>query len=98
MLAWVDGLQAAMDAEHHPQAFLATLNQIFKIVALKAFPERRCAQLSGLEWVGFLREQMGDVAGTDGLVALATGPYEPAPGFDAVELCELTRTWIRRHG
>ena len=98
MLAWVDGLQTTVDAEHNPQAFLSTLNQIFKIVALKAFPEERCAQLSGHEWVGFLREQIGDAAGTDALVALATGPYEPAPGFDAAELCELTRTWIRRHG
>ena len=98
MLAWVDGLQASLDAEHHPQAFLSTLNQIFKIVALRAFPERRCAQLSGREWVDFLREQIGDSADAGALAALATGPYEPAPGFDAIELCELTRTWIRRHG
>ena len=98
MLAWVDGLQATVDARQNPQAYLSTLNQIFKIVALKAFPERRCAQLSGSDWVDFLREQIGEAAGTDALVALATGPYEPAPGFDAGALCELTRTWIRRHG
>lgn len=98
MLAWVDGLQATVDAERNPQAFLSTLNQIFKIVALKAFPEEHCVQLSGHEWVDFLHERIGDAAGTDALVALATGPYEPAPGFDASALCELTRTWIRRHG
>ncbi|MGD9020424.1 MAG: DUF4381 domain-containing protein [Lysobacterales bacterium] len=98
ILAWVDGLQATMDAEQNPQAFLSTLNQIFKIVALQAFPGHLCAQLSGSDWVDFLREQIGDAAGKDALVALATGPYEPAPGFDAVELCELTRAWIRRHG
>ena len=98
MLAWVDGLQATVDAEQNPQAFLSTLNQIFKIVALRAFPGSRCALLSGSEWVGFLREQIGDATGAEALDALATGPYEPAPGFDATALCELTRTWIRRHG
>ena len=98
MLAWVDGLQATVDAGQNPQAFLSILNQIFKIVALKAFPEHHCAQLSGSEWVDFLKEQIGDTAGTDALFALATGPYEPAPGFDAGALCELTRFWIRKHG
>jgi hypothetical protein len=98
MLAWVDGLQASMDAGRHPQAFLSMLNQIFKIVALRAFPERRCAQLSGPEWVDFVREQLGDASGSETLAVLATGPYEPAPHFDAGVLCELTRTWIRRHG
>jgi hypothetical protein len=94
----VDALAVSSDTRRQPQVFLSTLNQIFKIVALKAFPAGHCAQLSGGEWVCFLREQIGDVADIEALGVLATGPYEPAPAFDSEVLCELTRAWIRKHG
>lgn len=98
MLAWVEHLNSAMDPAKEPQAYLSTLNRIFKLVALRAFPDRHCAVLAGQEWVDFLVGQFGDAAAAGPLAALATGPYDPAPRFDAGELSHLTRLWIRKYG
>jgi hypothetical protein len=98
MLAWVDHLNHAVDAEREPQVWLATLNRIFKLVALRAFPNEHCAQLAGQDWVEFLVRQMGDLEAVDSLAVLASGPYDPAPEFDALSLSKLARLWIRRHG
>ena len=98
MLAWIEHLNTAIDAQREPQAYLSTLNRIFKLVALRAFPERHCASLAGQEWVDFLVAQIGDTDTADFLDVLATGPYDPAPQFDADTLSELTRLWIRRYG
>jgi len=98
MLAWVEQLNNSVDAEREPQVWLATLNRIFKVVALRAFPDRHCAVLAGQEWVDFLVSQFGNPDAAGPLAALASGPYDPAPRFDADELSELTRLWIRRHG
>ena len=98
MLAWVDQLNNSVDAEREPQVWLATLNRIFKVVALRAFPDRHCAVLAGQEWVDFLVGEFDDPEAAGHLAALANGPYDPAPRFDAAELSELTRLWIRRHG
>ena len=98
MLAWVDHLNSAVDAEREPQVWLATLNRIFKLVALRAFPDRHCAVLAGQEWVDFLVSQIDKPEAAGPLAALASGPYDPAPHFDADQLSDLTRLWIRRHG
>jgi len=98
MLAWIDALNAHVDPRRDPQAYLATLNRIFKLVALRAFPERRCASLSGQAWTAFLLEKLHDAPSTECLAALASGPYDPAPVFDAEKLSGLTRAWIRQYG
>ena len=98
MLAWVDHLNGSIDPEKQPQAYLSTLNRIFKLVALRAFPEQHCAALAGQEWVGFLTEKMGEPDSGSALDVLASGPYDPAPRFDPAAISELTRSWIRRHG
>ena len=98
MLGWVDHLNANIDPQRDPQAYLSTLNRIFKVVALRAFPDQHCALLAGQEWVQFLAEKMKNSPSTESLGALASGPYEPAPKFDSNTLSELTRHWIRKHG
>lgn len=98
MLAWVDQLNNTVDAEHEPQLWLATLNRILKLVALRAFPDRHCAVLAGQDWVDFLVGQIGQVDSKDSLTALASGPYDPAPRFDPSALSELARLWIHKHG
>ena len=98
MLAWVDHLNGSIDPESEPQAYLSTLNRIFKLVALRAFPEQHCAALAGQDWVRFLVEKMGDMDSGTALDALASGPYDPAPSFDPDVMNELTRSWIRQHG
>ena len=98
MLGWVDRLNENINPQRDPQAYLSTLNRIFKLVALRAFPDRQCAAMAGQEWVSFLIENMEKSPIAESLKVLATGPYDPSPSFDAESLSELTRTWIKRHG
>jgi hypothetical protein len=98
MLAWVDHLNATIDPQLQPQAYLATLNRIFKLVALRAYPESHCAALAGPDWVNFLTEKMNKSPSADSLNVLESGPYDPAPRFDPEVMSELTRHWIKQHG
>ena len=98
MLAWVDHLNASIDPLKQPQAYLATVNRIFKLVALRAFPEEQCAVMAGKEWVEFLTDKMHKTPSVDSLEVLASGPYDPAPGFDADTISGLSRIWIKQHG
>ena len=98
MLAWVDHLNANIDPDRDPQAYLSTLNRIFKLVALRAFPDQQCAVLNGQEWAGFLIQRMQNMPSADSLSVLASGPYDPAPRFDPDQMSELTRHWIKQHG
>lgn len=98
MLGWVEHLNANIDPRRDPQAYLSTLNRIFKLVAMRAFPNQQCAALNGQSWVNFLIENMAKSASAESLSVLATGPYDPAPKFDPQLMSELTRNWIRQHG
>lgn len=98
MLGWVEHLNANIDPRRDPQAYLSTLNRIFKLVAMRAFPARQCAALNGQDWVNFLIENMKKSQSAELLSVLATGPYDPAPKFDPELMSELTRNWIRQHG
>lgn len=98
MLAWVDLLNISTDPRSEPQAYLATLNRIFKLIALRAFPQQSCAQLSGQDWADFLIERMTKSPSAESLNILATGPYDPAPVFDPELLSNLARNWIKQHG
>jgi len=98
MLGWVDHLNSTIDPGRYPQAYLSTLNRIFKLVALRAFPGQQCAALAGQDWVDFLTDKMKKIQSTESLSVLASGPYDPAPRFDPELMSELTRFWIRQHG
>jgi hypothetical protein len=98
MLGWVDHLNANIDPRRNPQAYLSTLNRIFKLVALRAFPDQPCAALNGQEWVDFLIEKMHGSPAAESLKVLASGPYDPSPKFDHELLSGLTRRWIRQYG
>jgi hypothetical protein len=98
MLAWIDHLDTHVDPARDPHVYLATLNRIFKLVALRAFPDRQCASLSGQAWTDFLIEKMHKSPSAESLMVLASGPYDPAPVFDAEKLSGLTRSWIRQYG
>ena len=98
MLGWVDHLNANIDPDSHPQAYLSTLNRIFKLVAMRAFPAQQCAALNGQDWVDFLIENMTKSQSVESLGVLAAGPYDPAPKFDPELMSELACYWIRQHG
>lgn len=98
MLGWVEHLNANIDPQRDPQAYLSTLNRIFKLVAMRAFPAQQCAALNGQDWADFLIDKMKKSPSAESLGVLATGPYDPAPKFDPELMSELTRDWIRQHG
>ncbi len=98
MLAWIDHLNVSVDPQRDPQAYLSTLNRIFKLVALRAFPDQRCAALAGQDWADFLTGKMKTSKTSDSIKVLASGPYDPAPQFDPRLMSELTRNWIRQYG
>lgn len=81
-----------------PHEYLSRLNRLFRVVALQAFPDTACARLQGVEWVRFIRSKLPRRLPTDGLAALANGPYEPSPDFDAQALNKLARVWVGKHG
>lgn len=98
MLGWVDHLNASIDPTRDPHAYLSTLNRIFKLVALRAFPGQHCAVMAGQSWADFLIDKMNGSNSAGSLNVLASGPYDPAPQFDPEVMNELARLWIRRHG
>jgi len=98
MLAWIDHLNATVDPHKDPHCYLSTLNRVFKVVALQAFPGQQCALMAGHEWTDFLHQNLKTRQSGEVLSVLASGPYKPAPQFDPAVISELARAWIKQHG
>ena len=94
----LDAIGQELDPQGDAQQYLASLNRLFRAVALKAFPGTGCAGLQGEEWVTFIRSLLPENTDDPSLTALARGPYEPVPDFDARSLAAHARTWVRRYG
>ena len=90
LLRSLDTLRERHDPTTEPQAWLAALNRLLKVSAMRSHPGEGAGSLTGEAWVGFLGDQ--------DLSVLATGPYRPAPEFDAEMLEAAARRWLHRHG
>lgn len=98
---WVKALEALQreyDPVLQPHEYLAGINRLFRAVAVRAFPGTACARLQGREWVGFVASLLPEQHDFDGLAALASGPYQELPGFDAQLLEASARTWVSLYG
>jgi len=98
---WLQALDAIgqeLDPQRDAQQYLSGLNRLFRAVALKAFPGTACAGLQGEEWVKFISSLLPESVDDSSLGALARGPYEPVPHFDARSLAAHARTWVRLYG
>jgi hypothetical protein len=98
LIRFVEGLESKIDPGTQPQEFLSSLNRVFKIVALRAFPENHCAFMQGREWTDFVQMKLDEPESDDVLAALADGPYQPTPDFDAPLLSKFARKWIMQYG
>ena len=99
--AWMrelDALSALHDPGFDPHGYLASVNRLFRAVALKAFPGTECARLEGDHWVAFISGLMPEGTDSAALAVLARGPYEPQPDFDQPALESLAATWVKRYG
>ena len=99
--AWLralEDLNREYDPVQQPHEYLAGLNRLFRAVAVKAFPGTACARLQGEEWVAFIAALMPGQEAADQLGALASGPYEPLPRFEASSPNASARTWVHPYG
>jgi len=94
----LEDLNRQYDPVQHPHEYLAGLNRLFRAVAVKAFPETACARLQGEEWVAFIVSLMPGQDSAVKLGALATGPYESLPNFEASSLNASASTWVNLYG
>ena len=94
----VDRLQQELDPVQEAREYRAAINRLFRVVAMKAFPDTACASLQGEAWVAFIASLLPDSSDTTSLAALAHGQYEAAPQFDQKALDEHARTWVRLYG
>jgi len=98
LMAALKFIQDSFDPATQPNEYLSQLNRLFRVVALEAFPGTASTRLQGNAWVEFLRSLLPEGQGSQSLAALATGPYEPAPDFDADGLLAMAREWVKRYG
>jgi hypothetical protein len=83
--------------------FGASCNRLLKSVALRSFPRRQVASLSGEAWIAFLNDTAPGSEGPLFEAAFAGHLYRPvqAPepgGAGHDSLYRAARKWIRRHG
>jgi hypothetical protein len=97
-LRLLEELNRDHDPMSQPHDYLAGLNRLFRAVAVKAFPNTACARLQGEEWVAFISALMPESGAGECLHALASGPYEAAPRFEASALNESARVWVKLYG
>jgi len=98
LYAALNEINSEFDPSDKPHEYIAQMNRLFRAVALRAFPDTACVRLQGSEWVGFIKSLLPDKCQTDGLAALASGPYQPHPDFDPASLNKLAKTWVSKYG
>ena len=98
LLAALADIARNIDPVQHPHEYLSRLNRLFRVVAVRAFPGTGCVRLQGIEWVRFIQSLLPKRMRAESLSALASGPYQSVPEFDAHGLQELARTWVRKYG
>lgn len=93
LLDHLGALREEHDPREAPQAWLAAVNRLLKVTAMRERQGTAPGVLKGDDWTAFLG------GGAPGAFApLAAGPYQPRPEFDAEALERAAADWIRRHG
>ncbi len=83
-------LRQQHDPGQQPQAWLAAVNRLLKVVVLEQDLQPQARTYSGTDWAAFLEDPEFSI--------LATGPWEPAPLYDADRLEAAAKRWLQRHG
>ncbi len=98
LLAALEHIQSQYPPATAASEYLAQMNRLFRVVAIRAFPGTASVRLQGAAWVDFLRSLLPESAASKSLAALESGPYQPAPGYDIAGLQAMAREWIKRYG
>lgn len=86
--------------ENKTQAkLLGNTNALLKSVALRTFPQRDIASLSGETWVAFLNDTRGNTSSTTTFPpAFTDAVYQrDIPAIDVQLLFSTSQSWIKRH-
>lgn len=95
LFAHLQGLRSTHDPSLAPQRYLSSVNRLLKVAAIRAFPTETPGALQGEDWVAFLASKHDDGGA---LEALASGPYQSQPDFDAASLEAAAGQWLQRYG
>jgi hypothetical protein len=98
LLAALQHIQSQFDPAKASSEYLSQINRLFRVVAIRAFPDTASVRLQGSAWVDFLRSLLPDSPAAASLAALESGPYQAAPEFDAEGLHAMAREWVKRYG
>lgn len=89
-------LQQTYQQDKNLHAYVEGINSILKSAALRAYPAREIAGVSGKPWLAFLNAQMpSQLNFEEGFAHAAYSPGEPA--VNASQLHQCASTWIKRH-
>lgn len=95
-LRQLDSIQQRYVQQRNTQQAAQAINALLKGVALKAYPRRDIAAISGEAWYEFLRGSAP--AGPALEPAALSAPYRPDAGHTDIEaLLRAARHWISRH-
>ena len=97
LIGVLDEIRRRWDPASEPHDYLAGMNRFFRAVALRAFPGPDAVRLEGSAWVEFIQSLLG-ADRNPAVEALAVGPYQPVPEFDAGALENAARAWVKHHG
>ena len=98
LLDHIETLERVIDPAQSPGPFLSELNRVFKLVAMRAFPDDHCAELQGPDWVRFISERLDEPKPVEDLQILAEGPWQKSPEYEPAGITAVARQWVMRHG
>ena len=86
------------NAPDNPQILLENVSILLRRVALQAYGREKVSPLSGEQWLAFLDSTCGtDRFSTGPAKILGHGLYQQTPVFDARQVTQAVRQWIKGH-
>ena len=89
-------LQQTFQQDKNLHCYVEGINTVLKSAALRTYPRRETASVSGEPWLAFLNAQMPSQLNFEaGFANAAYSPGEPAVNADQLHQC--ADTWMKRH-
>ena len=90
--------QAAANYSDQPIELATNISKVLRRVAIRQFPVKDVASLTGNDWLKFLDQTGGNGQFRSGPGAvIATAPYGQVDDYDQQSLLKLARLWVRKN-
>lgn len=100
----LDGIAEKVTVPESRESVLTEVSSLMKWTALRAYPRKRVAGLSGNQWLLFLDQSLGGNDFTKGegrllaeLTYVPSSRIKPLPDETVSQLIDLARQWISEH-